>query len=272
MTLNDFNKEEILGLIATELTTIVNDNQELYEGYSFEVSEEQQFMPDERERKKIYIVVKFLPATINFGQTILPISFSAVAEENSLEICDKLLTEYALRYNMEFALNDTIRQFYNTPYVISNFNEIHTGYRSLMSMSGTLQINKTSNPKRIYVEKPITENGTTTNIWEELPVITSNFSYSKQLDPQAFYNQSNMTVSKSRVKTYTLSLVMYDMTNYFQDKALDEVVGTTDTETLFKIKIVWKNGKTITLDYYLKDYSSEQNIGEMPVSSYVLTP
>lgn len=264
MTLNDFNKEEILGLIKTQLNTIKNGNDE-YNGYGLEVAEEQHFMYEEALPKTIYITVKFLPATINFGQTILPITINALSEENALEICNTMLTEFALQYNMEFALNDTVRQFYNTPYVISNFNEISTGVRTLMSMSGTLQINKTSNPKKIYIVK-------TTELIE-LPVITSNLSFETQLDPQVFYNSSDITSSEVRAGTYTLTLVMYDMTNYFQDKVLGIVCKEfgTSIKDGFEIRIVWKDGHAVTLNVKLKMYNSEQNIGEMSVSSYVLT-
>ena len=73
------------------------------------------------------------------------IEIKGYTELEKLDIAKKLLCAFAETYNLEFNSDLTIKQYYQSPSVLSNFNEIGYGYRSLLTMRGTLQISENSN-------------------------------------------------------------------------------------------------------------------------------
>ena len=67
--------EEVMELLTKQFAEVMTKDSEFYENYHIYLSNEQQYVKEKnREKGAIYIVVKFLPASLNFGQTILPIS------------------------------------------------------------------------------------------------------------------------------------------------------------------------------------------------------
>ena len=96
------NENEILQLIGTQVQSIINENQEVFAGYNFTITNELQFVKNKKNKdelknnpKTIFIVIKFLPATLNYGQVLMPIIINAMAEKNKLDVCYRLLIEYA---------------------------------------------------------------------------------------------------------------------------------------------------------------------------------
>jgi hypothetical protein len=147
--------EKILNIINNELASIMKLKPEYYNGYSIEVAEEQYFYKKNKQIPgKIYIVVKFSEAPLNYEQIIMPITIEAISEQDKFEVCRNLLFEFSAKYNLhKEAYNEEdqyIQQIYMSPYILSNFNEVFEGFRSLLYVSGTFLITENANYCSMY--------------------------------------------------------------------------------------------------------------------------
>ena len=147
------NFEYVVNLIDEQMHAVMETDPEFYSQYNFEIANEQCYVPDEeREPNKIFIVIKFSPAQIDFGQDVMPLTIQAVSECNGLIAAQRLLFEYAQIFNLNTLMQDdmTIYQNYTSPNVISNFEVIYEGFRSVLIMSGTFLLS--SNINRITLK------------------------------------------------------------------------------------------------------------------------
>ena len=170
------SEENILELIGKEIKSILNSDN-AFNGYSFVITNETQYEKDEelkKQKKMIFIVIKYYPAVLNFGQILMPIQLDVITEANKIDIAKRLLYAFAETYNLEFNDDYTIKQYFQSPSILSNFNEIGTNYRSLMTMRGTLQISENSN----LIKSISLVNG---NEITNLGFITSNINFDVQL-------------------------------------------------------------------------------------------
>lgn len=271
--------EKILDLLENELGNVIADDEEYYSELNFVLSNEQQYVKEsKRQKNTLYIVVKFMPATINFGQVVLPITMTAVSEHNNLEKCQRLLLDFSQYWNLKtIGVSDySVYQIYSSPSVISNFNEVYDGFRSVFSMSGTFLISKNSNECTLYF---YTGDDTT----EKIESISSQINFSIQLDPQAFYNTQNRTESVAQVGTLAVGVTAYLVSsgdplnpNLF-DKILYIICKNTTfapdgVNTTFYFDIKYKNGITLTkVPFKLASFSQQQTIGEIPLATVSFT-
>ena len=113
----------IMELIGVELKTIMQSDSETFGKYNFTLTNEIQFVKDKKKQQElknnpnqVFIVIKFYPATLNYGQTLLPIQLDVISEKNKLDTCRRLLTLFAETYNLEFNTEKTIKQYFQSPY------------------------------------------------------------------------------------------------------------------------------------------------------------
>lgn len=135
--------ESIMNIIQSQLSVLVNlpENAELFAGVRLICSLEQQFMKiKDKDRHAIYIVVRLGASSVVFGQTVLPVTIMALTEENKIELTRNLLMQYALTFNLNRVNDDTIQQVYEAPNVISNFEAVYSGYRSVINVSGVFVV------------------------------------------------------------------------------------------------------------------------------------
>lgn len=258
------NFDKILTVFTSELTKIIYANEEYYQGLKIVVTDEQQNLED-AERNQISIVVSYLPATITYGQNILPFTISAFSEFNNIEKCQRLLFEFAETYHTELSEDKTIKQFFTAPTVVSTFNGIFEGYRALYMLTGTLLISENVNYLDVYY------NG------EKIDTLKTVWDCSIQLDTQATYGSNNFTESVAKIGTFAFALQMY-MTNcdlinkclYIITKDLSNCPDGIDT--IFNFDLQFKNGVKIENGKYkLASVSSEQLINSPPVISLSFT-
>lgn len=269
------NEANILSLIGVELNTILSSDTDTFGKYSFEICNEQMFYKKDLKNTKntIFIVLKYYPATLNFGQILLPMQMDVVSEQNKLDIAKRLMCAFAETYNLEFNDDYTIKQYYQSPTVLSNFNEIGYGYRSLLTMRGTLQISENSN----LIKSISLVGGTTLNpTYTPLGFITSNISFDVQLETQSLYGQDNITKSWARVGTLVLNFSIYLTNDDFCNKLLyimakDNVKAPNGIATIFKMRVLFKNDIEITQDFRLANATLQQNMGELPVINLTFT-
>ena len=155
----DYN--DILNQIKTELYSIINDDS-FYANHDFLITLEQQFIKTRQmQPNRIYIVVKINSASVNYGQTILPISIQVVSEQNMLFTAQKLLFDFVERYNLSRSTDQTTQQIWQSPVVSTNFEQMFEGFRSVLYVSGTLIISKNANFYTLSYNVPTLDSSST---------------------------------------------------------------------------------------------------------------
>jgi hypothetical protein len=270
------NVETIMNLLTKEILEIMHSDEEYYSQFTVILSNEQQFVKTaDRKSGNIYIVVKFMEATLNFGQSVLPITISAVSERNKLEACQKLLLELAQAYNLTSSDDGTIKQVFTSPSVLSNFADVDFGFRSLMFMSGTFLISENSNPITSLM-------ASAENFGEEaeavlVNTISINANFDIQLDSQSFTTESNFTKSVGKIGTFTMNFTVYLQDDEFVNMVMAVVLKDTTSmpdgiNSTFYFDLAFKNGSGFSsTPFKLANCTFQQNIGELPIMSMTFT-
>lgn len=111
---------------------------------NIEVYEEQAFLGiGEPVPNTIYVVLRFLSAELQqTGIKEQPIQATVMSEQNSLEVARAVLLEFAQAYNWkDERIGDVyMKQSYNTPITLNNFEKVAYGFRSVLYIAGTLQL------------------------------------------------------------------------------------------------------------------------------------
>lgn len=258
MKLND----EILELIRKQFMLIIMNN-EVYKDIKLYISNEQQFVKEKnREKGAIYVVVKFIQGSLNFGQTILPVQFDVIAEKNKIELTQQLLFEYANTYNLTLDEEGLIKQIYTTPSIANNFNEVFDGFRSLLYFTGTFVISNNALNCDIYYKG------------KKLELITNSITFNVNLDSQAFYNTQNFTKSLGLVGTMTLTIASYFINDEICIDVLKMIKKDLGVNNSFVFTLEFKNSNGVKLEnveFKLVTFVSQENIGEAPMMSMTFT-
>lgn len=96
----------------------------------------------EFEPDKIYVVTKYLASSIEFGAETQPIQILILSEQNGLQEAKEIFETFTQTHNWRAGTFDGtfIKQQYTSPVVMSNFNEVNYGMRSVLYVSATLFI------------------------------------------------------------------------------------------------------------------------------------
>lgn len=285
MNNNDYSKmyniDDIMEIIKSQMVEVMQNDYEYYRNYNIKLANEQYYVSpeDRKEPNIIYIVVKFLPADIMFNQNVIPITITAVSEYNKIEVCQRLLLEYAQTYNL---INDiwngeiNYNQTYTTPQVMSNFSEVYYGYRNTLFMSGTFLLSYNSNPSKLYYIKEIEENGVFVEKESLIDVINFSESFGIQMDSQPFFGTNNRTRSIGKFGTHTISFTVFLVNDEickdvlkivltdFNDK---NIITNDDINKTYKFKISYHYGQECIKNFKLVSFDKTNNAGEMPIAS-----
>ena len=115
----------------------------LGEDYIFEVCTEQIFAKlSTLTPNTIYVVVKYLSSTNTLNAVQQPIQLIISCEQNQIQASQIIFSKLVASHNFEAIIeNGTyVKQDYREPVVLSNFNEVSYGYRTIMYISATLFI------------------------------------------------------------------------------------------------------------------------------------
>ena len=152
--INEINRDELINfkyvidLIKEEFEAVWATDPDFYSKFNFEISNEQFFVPDEdRAPNKIYMVIKFSPAQIDFGQNVMPLTIQAISESNGIKAAQRTLLEFAQFFNQQVLVRDKniIYQNFTAPNTISHFEVVYEGFRSVLIMAGTVLISSNIN-------------------------------------------------------------------------------------------------------------------------------
>lgn len=138
--------DNILKEVKNQLITIMEEDYSYYKNYKFIISSEQQFIKDEDlVPNNIFIVVRFLPATVHMGQIVLPMTITAMSEQNKLKVCQTLFNDLSQSYNLKTSVDKKTRFIYESPRVFSNFTSVGDGFRSLIQVAATFVVSENAN-------------------------------------------------------------------------------------------------------------------------------
>lgn len=225
--------DDILTLIQGQLLEYMNadGNYERFKDLNIVLSKEQQFIKlKDKDPKTMYIVVRFGSAEVTFGQTVLPATIVALAPQNNLDIAQTLFYEYAQKYNLQRAVNDTVNQVYESPQILENFSAVYEGYRSVISMSAAFVIGTNSNEYKVYY---YVSDSNGTEHAEEVPQISASFAYIGNADSQAFYNSNDFTRSVIGFGGVTLGFTAFVLKDNALINDVLSVLGEVDENAGF---------------------------------------
>ncbi len=114
-----------------------------FNDYNIEVYNEQDYAKNRSiKAKTMTVIVKFLSSTMVFNVKTQPIQMLVITEENSISVANTILTNFAEKYNFNVISDENtyVKHMYATPAVLSNFNLIGIGLRTVLYVNTTLFI------------------------------------------------------------------------------------------------------------------------------------
>lgn len=211
------------------------------------VSDEQAFIKLKKlEPNTIYVVIKMLSSIIAYDGKIQPVQLMILSESNSLVIAKNLFTKFAETYNLtsETVGSDLIKQTYETPVVMDNFEQVGYGFNSLLYVSGTL-----------FILESILDLSNLTIDDDEIKITSFHLVYSMTGNTQPVSSDKISTTVKS-VSTVNCSFVIPMIGAYsdFIKKVLNIKAGNLSGNTSFNFKFTIAD---IDFDFDMKLISSE---------------
>lgn len=223
----ELNYEEILTLIQGQLMEHMNSEDYFakYKGTKIILSKEQQFMKlKDKDPNAIYIVVRFGAADVMFRQTVLPVTIVVLTQQNKVDLAYDLMYEYSQRFNLVRANNDTVQQVYESPSMSGSFNEVYEGFRNVVTMTAAFVIGKNSNEYKVYYY--YTQDGV--HLAEEVPMVSTTFSFVGSPDTQAFYNKKNFVESVVSFGAVSLGFTTFVLSDSKLINDVLDILGETN--------------------------------------------
>lgn len=227
----ELNYEEILTLIQGQLMEHMNSEEYFakYKGTKIILSKEQQFMKQkDKDPNAIYIVVRFGAADVMFRQTVLPATIIVLTQQNKVDLAYDLMYEYSQRFTLVRANNDTIQQVYESPSMSGNFNEVYEGFRSVVTMTAAFVIGKNSNEYKVYYYYTEGEGDNELVLAEEIPMVSTTFSFVGSPDTQAFYNKQNFVESVVSFGAVSLGFTTFVLSDSKLINDVLDILGETN--------------------------------------------
>lgn len=187
---------------------------------SIEISDEQSFVRKREERKTLqstlYIVVKFGAGGINYGSSVVPVTLLCVGTANKVKPAQYLLGVFSSQWttkNLSQGLESEIKnalQVWNTPEVITNFNEIDSDFKNLFRLSGNIVVG----PSAVRMGTMTYWYGDGDDDCETVNIMSFQDGYRASLDSQPFGNTHSFVKSEQNFSTYTFSISTYLLNNH----------------------------------------------------------
>lgn len=182
--------------------------------YNFVVDSEQSFIKHkDLLPNTIYVLTKELQNEIQIGVTVQPVQILVLTEQNSLDVAKALFTQLAKTYNWNAYSNSSehlyVKQQYSEPVVLSNFNTIDYGYRSVLYIGVTL-----------YIMENVADISNFEIDDEEITPLNFNMSYSAQMNTQQSFTKTIATSDKS-ISTLSISFTIPPVSNDLIEKIVN---------------------------------------------------
>jgi hypothetical protein len=254
------NYELIEDLIKSNFYEVMDENYNFYDKNKILITTDLQIIKNKNKGPRmIYVVIQFSPAEINFGQTVLPVSITAISEQNKLNVCKQLLIDYSQKFNMAKSEDGTIYQIYTSPQVESSFQDLFEGQRSIISLEGTFIISETAS----FFELNYHPNE---NDEEYVEFVNGQIDYNAQLDTQPFFNLKNFTKSEVKFSTLSFTITTFAVSdNVLIRDIIKTVLKKESNNKTFNFDVSFLNIEEINDNFKLINFSASQRIADMPM-------
>ena len=215
--------------LKNRLIEIKNDLD--FKDFNIEVYNEQDYAKKRSIKPKtITVIVKFLVSAIVFSAKTQPIQMLVIAEENGLSVANSILTKFADTYNFATIPDGTtyVKHMYSSPVVLSNFNLIGIGLRTVLYINTTLFI-----LEDVMDIKDLTIDG------NPVQMMSATIGYTMQGDTQPF--DGGFAITEKNFATFVMTINVACVKTDFTEKcvkimnASSEDKGNEDFEMSFSV-------------------------------------
>lgn len=218
--------------------------------YNFVVDSEQAFVKyDNLKENTIYVLTRKLQNDIQFGVDAQPVQILILSENNSLDVAKTFFGEFARTYNRQVYSNEDIwvKQQYTDPVVLSNFNTINFGYRTVLYIS-----------VQLYIMEDVVDLKDLKIDNVKYTVLTRDLSYSMTPNTQQM-SQAGDFISKSvkSVSGLSISITLPVISSALITKVLNIIDENDDESTDLSDSQSFGGNENFYFDFYLGDYHFE---------------
>lgn len=207
-----------------------------------EVSSEQAFAKLKTFKPNtIYVIIKKLATDFQYNVLSQPLQIMAISEQNQIDITKELFEIFCGENNWKTEKDGTtyVKQQYSMPVVLSNFNEVGFGYRSVVYVSGMLEI----------LENVVDISSVKIDGVEYKPISFS-IAYQMTGNTQAVGTQ-RIAVTQKSIATFNVTISVALLDDLFCNKVLDVLNESESGNVDFSFEIAFNNNTTITKDMKL---------------------
>lgn len=231
--------------------------------FVFEVCSEQIFVKKETlSPDTIYVVIKYLSTTNTLNAVVQPVQLLVMCEQNQIQVSQIVFGKLVATHNFEVVISGTtyVKQDYREPVVLSNFNEVSYGYRTLMYINATLFIMENVIDLTDFTIKIDSEEVQ----GESVKPISASLAYSMTPNTQPIPPAKIATSVKS-VSTFSLTFAVPLISDYSFITTISNIMsGVTTGNTDFIVS--FKLGNVSFTNVHMKLVSSQVTtaINEIP--------
>lgn len=236
--------------------------------YEIEVDEEQAFLKKkDLNPNTIYVLTKDLQNDLEIGVNTQPVQILILSEQDSLDIAKSFFSEYAKRYNFNASSTSYkdsgnvthyiwVKQQYSEPVVLSNFNTIDYGYRSVLYIACNLFI--MDDVVDLHDLKIGVYNDGFDITYGNYKALTWNMSYSMTPNTQQTAG-SNEFISKSvkSVSSLSIAITMPVTESTLITQAFLIMAEADGTSTDLSDDLSYGGNENFYFDFYLGQYHFE---------------
>ena len=248
------------------LTDIIAD--ELYEaqaadeglaGYKVIVSQERANVgeEDKANAKSIFVAVSFGGATIDYGQSIIPVTLSVYGEQRTFRAARTLLNRFAAENNLK--RDGRFKQLWVTPDVEDPISPVGNGYRSLFSLSGVIQYFGAGGNPVVEIAYRSEPSGKPTQIF----FLQYSPSWSNALRPQPKSDSKGRAESASAYSTFSFGVTAYVASDAFFQRLLGMVYGHEDGDGTYYMTITHLDGTSYSHAFRVAQFSGSQQVATL---------
>lgn len=195
-------------------------------GIDFEVDDEQSFIKKkDLEPNTIYVLTKASQNTISIGVDTQPVQVLVLSENNSLDAAKAFFTKFAESYNFRThtEIHDGVSLFikeqYSAPVVMSNFNAVAYGYRSVLYMAVTFYVMEgVADLKSLRIDD------------RDYTALSFDLSYTMNGSPQQLGGDRFIARNVKSISSLALTITLPALTNNLTNKIFG-ILSETDTTT-----------------------------------------
>lgn len=224
--------------------------------FEFEVDSEQAFLKKkDLDPKTIYVLTKDLQSDKSIGVDTQPVQILVLTEQNSLDIAKAFFSKFAETYNFRAHFQSVdgqttwIKQQYSDPVVLSNFNTIAAGYRSVMYISATL-----------YIMYDVVDLHDLTIDDEEIQALSFDLAYNMTPNTQQLGGDQYISTSVKSISTLAITITIPVVNSDLTEKILGIMDEKDNTPSDSDDLTTYGGNEDFLFDFYLGTHHFEDKI------------